>query len=152
MHRDLDLEAGDTVVFSSRVIPGNEQLVERITKRLLRQGVHIVTDEDAAIHASGHPAQDELRTMYEWVRPGVAIPTHGEPQHMAAHARLARETGVNRALTGLNGDLFMVAPNPGMRRGAVVSGRLGVGADGLEPAPSPDYEALAEGEALAPGI
>ena len=152
VHRDLELEAGDTVVFSSRVIPGNEQLVERITKRLLRLGVHIVTDEDAAIHASGHPAQDELRTMYEWVRPGVAIPTHGEPQHMAAHARLARETGVNRALTGLNGDLFMIAPNPGMRRSAVVSGRLGVGADGLEPAPSPDYEALAEGEALAPGI
>ena len=143
-HPDLDLEPGDTVVFSSRVIPGNEEHVERIVKRLKRMGVAIVTDDDADIHASGHPAQDELRAMYGWIRPGVAIPTHGEIPHMQAHARLARSCGVNRALTGLNGDLFMIAPIPGVRRGAVQAARLGVGATALEPLPAPDYVADAE--------
>ena len=145
-HPDLDLEAGDTVVFSSRVIPGNEELVERIVRRLARMGVHIVTDDDADIHASGHPARDELRDMYDWIRPGVAVPTHGTLAHMRAHADLARTCGVNRALTGLNGDLFMLAPQPGMRRGAAPIGRLGAGQGGLEPVAVPDYEAEATEE------
>jgi ribonuclease J len=148
-HPAFDLEPGDTVVFSSRTIPGNEAEVARIVRRLERLQVRVVTADDALIHASGHPARDDLRRMYEWIRPGVAVPTHGEVRRMAAHAGLAGEAGVRRRLTGTNGDLFLLAPNAGVRRGAVRTGRLGVGADGLEPvaAPAPPDH----GEAL-PGI
>ncbi|HSG89608.1 MAG TPA: ribonuclease J [Pseudomonadales bacterium] len=132
-HPAMDLQAGDTVVFSSRVIPGNEPVVARIMARLERLGVHLVTDEDAVIHASGHPAQDELRQMYQWVRPRLAIPTHGEAEHMRVHAQVARDCQVPRQLTGLNGDLFLIAPQIGVRRGAARVGRVGLGAGGLEP-------------------
>lgn len=136
-HPAMELDPGDTVVFSSRVIPGNEEVVAAIMRRLQRRQVRVVTHEDATIHASGHPARDELRQMYQWVRPRVAIPTHGEPEHMRAHAELARENGVPRKLTGRNGDLFMIAPLPGMRRGAVAAGRVGVGENGLQACESP---------------
>lgn len=132
-HPAMELQAGDTVVFSSRVIPGNEEIVARILRRLERLKVHIVTDDDAPIHASGHPARDELRQMYQWVRPRIAIPTHGEPQHMQANAEVARDCQVLRRLTGRNGDLFLIAPQPGVRRRAATVGRLGVGGEDLEP-------------------
>ena len=131
-HPAMELQPGDTVVFSSRVIPGNEEVVANIMRRLQRMQVRVVTDEDAAIHASGHPARDELRQMYQWVRPRIAIPTHGEAEHMRAHAEVARECQVPRQLTGHNGDLFLIAPLPGMRRGAVDAGRVGVGENGLQ--------------------
>lgn len=126
-HPALSLEAGDRVVFSSRVIPGNEALVQTLTGKLRALGVAVVQDGDDSlpIHASGHPAQDELRLMYQWIRPGIAIPTHGENDHMQAHASLAAQAGVPKQLTGFNGDLFMIAPVPGIRRGAVATGRLG---------------------------
>jgi len=76
--------------------------------------------------ASGnHPAKEELRAMYQWVRPAVAIPVHGEEQHMQAHAEIARDTGVPKRLVGRNGDLFMIRPVPGMRRQIIETGRLG---------------------------
>jgi ribonuclease J len=90
-------------------------------------GVEVLTAESAnlPIHASGHPAQEELRAMYQWVRPAVAIPVHGEDQHMQAHAHIARDTGVPKRLVGRNGDLFMIRPVPGMRRQIIETGRLG---------------------------
>ncbi len=126
-HPALSLEAGDRVVFSSRVIPGNEPLVEKLMTKIRERDVTVIQDGDYPdpIHASGHPAQDELRLMYQWIRPAIAIPTHGEVTHMQAHAALAADSGVARQLTGLNGDLFMIAPVPGIRRGAVETGRLG---------------------------
>lgn len=126
-HPCLSLESGDRVVFSSRVIPGNEALVDKLVAALRARDVAIVQDGDYAdpIHASGHPAQDELRRMYEWIRPAIAIPTHGEAIHMQAHATVAADAGVPRQMTGVNGDLFMVAPVPGIRRYAVATGRLG---------------------------
>ena len=126
-HPDFELEAGDTVIFSARAIPGNEEAIDTLINNLKTLGVTVITAEDAGfpIHASGHPAQDELRAMYEWVQPAVAIPVHGEELHMQVHADIARGCGVPRRLVGRNGDLFMIRPVPGMRRQIVETGRLG---------------------------
>ena len=115
------------MIFSARAIPGNEDAIDALIVSLREQGVEVITAEDAdlPIHASGHPARDELTAMYQWVQPDVAIPVHGEAEHMAAHATLAKENGVPRALLGRNGDLFMIRPVPGMRRQVVETGRLG---------------------------
>jgi ribonuclease J len=132
-HRDLSLDAGDTVIFSSRVIPGNERAVERLIGRLEDMGVRVIDSGDTAlpIHASGHPAAEELRKMYRWIRPQIAIPTHGEDRHLAANAAIARECDVPRQLLGSNGDLYCIAPQPGVRRGVARTGRLGLTPGGL---------------------
>lgn len=93
-HRDLALDPGDTVIFSSRVIPSNEGAVERVQTRLSALGVRLVTDHDHLVHVSGHPARAELEQLYRWVRPPVAIPVHGTPRHLAANAAIARGCGV----------------------------------------------------------
>jgi ribonuclease J len=125
---DMELEPGDTVVLSSRVIPGNEVAVGALIQRLRGAGVTVITDEasNLPIHASGHPARDELADMYRWVKPRIAIPVHGEAAHMQANAELAGSLGVPRQMTGANGDLFMLAPVPGVRRAAARVGRLGL--------------------------
>ena len=111
-HFDVDLEKGDTVIFSSRTIPGNEAAIEATVKRLRAKGVHVISADDAElpIHASGHPHKEELQTMYDWIKPHLAIPVHGEERHMLANAEVARETGVPRQLVGKNGDLFQISP------------------------------------------
>ena len=78
------------------------------------------------IHASGHPASEELKTMYQWVQPQCAIPVHGELMHMKANAKIAKASGVRQQLLGQNGDLFYIAPVNGIRRGAVKTGRWGL--------------------------
>ncbi len=125
-HRAFDIGAGDTVIFSSRVIPGNENEVENLVRLLQLKGVKVVQEHDSElpIHASGHPARDELRAMYDCVRPEVLIPVHGEPQHLEAQAALGREHGIPKGLQGRNGDLFTLYPYPGIRRGAVPVGRI----------------------------
>ena len=132
-HPDLELEPGDTVVMSSRTIPGNEEPVGRLVDRLQSQGLIVLQGENlnAPIHASGHPCVEEVRQMYQWIRPGVAVPVHGEQEHMQANAEIAAAVGVPMRLTGSNGDLFMLAPRPGMRRAAAGVGRLGLAANGL---------------------
>ena len=132
-HPDFELEAGDTVIFSARAIPGNEEAIEALVARLRELGVRVITAEDAdlPIHASGHPAQEELELMYKWVRPAIAIPVHGEAEHMETHADIAKATGVPRAMVGRNGDLFMIRPVPGIRRQVVETGRLGWHKEGL---------------------
>ena len=125
---DLSLEAGDTVIFSSRAIPGNEQEIEALIERLEAMQVTVITQEstELAIHASGHPAMEELKKMYQWIRPDIAIPVHGEPKHLKAHSKLAKAAGVPRQQVGTNGDIFYIAPYRGIRRGAVTTGRLGL--------------------------
>ena len=126
-HPDFELEAGDTVIFSARAIPGNEESIDALIAQLRGLGVTVITAEDASlpIHASGHPAQQELQAMYQWVQPGIAIPVHGEAEHMDVHASIAKDCGVRRTLVGRNGDLFMIRPVPGMRRQLASVGRLG---------------------------
>lgn len=136
-HPAMELEAGDTVVMSSRIIPGNEDLVVRILDRLRERGVAVIdnADVDVPVHASGHPCADELASMYGWLRPRLAVPVHGEARHMKANADIARRSGASLALTGSNGDLFYLAPEPGLRRRAALVGRLQVDDDGrLSPA------------------
>jgi len=145
-HPDLVLATGDTVILSSRVIPGNEQAVAGLVARLGSIGIRVIQDGDTALplHASGHPCRDELADMYGWVKPRIALPVHGEPAHMAANAEVARAAGVPRQMQGRNGDLFMLAPVPGIRRGAASTGRLQRTLEGLvavtqstAPAPAP---------------
>ena len=127
-HSAFSLDAGDRLVMSARVIPGNEAVVDALLNRLRALGVEVVCDGDGArpIHASGHPPQDDLTTLYDWVRPRTVVPVHGEPVHLEAQGRLAKGAGVPRQLVGRNGDLFMISPQRAIRRGAVSTGRLGV--------------------------
>ncbi|MBL6807512.1 MAG: hypothetical protein ISQ55_00445, partial [Pseudomonadales bacterium] len=90
-------------------------------------------DDQHQIHASGHPAQEELKTLYGWLKPELIVPTHGTRAHLKGHAELAQRSCGIRALTGENGDLFMLRPQAGVRRDWVKAGRLGVGPKGLEP-------------------
>ncbi len=132
-HPDFELEPGDRVIFSARAIPGNEQAIQGLIDQLTAMQVEVVTVDDAEylIHASGHPAQEELKALYQWVQPEISIPVHGEDVHMKAHAGMARSCGVPRSMTGRNGDLFMLRPVPGIQRQKVKTGRLGWEKGGL---------------------
>ncbi|HTR84947.1 MAG TPA: ribonuclease J [Reyranella sp.] len=123
-HRDLVLEAGDTAIFSARVIPGNERSVGRLQNALMARGVEVVTDHEADIHVSGHPARDELVRVYQWIRPRIAIPVHGELRHMVEHAALARSCQVPETVVAPNGTLVRLAPGPAEIVQRVHAGRL----------------------------
>ena len=123
-NRDIGLQPGDSVVFSSRVIPGNEKSIGRLQNQLSAMGVEIITDRDADLHVSGHPARDELTRLYQWVRPRVAVPVHGEQRHMVEHAALARECQVPAAVVAPNGSLVRLAPGPAEIVDHVPAGRL----------------------------
>lgn len=122
--RNVALGAGDTVIFSSRTIPGNEKPIVDIKNGLIEQGVHIVTDDEALVHVSGHPRRNELRLMYEWVRPSVLVPVHGEAAHLTAHAELAKQSGIENVPRVRNGDLVRLAPGPADVIGEVPCGRI----------------------------
>ena len=111
-HPDISLEKGDLVIFSSRTIPGNERAVGRIQNKLVDLGCDLITDTDALVHVTGHPRREELKEMYGWVRPRIAIPMHGEPRHLAEHAKLATAAGVGQVLSIRNGDIVRLAPTP----------------------------------------
>src|SRR5919206_1781030 len=104
-HPHIVLEEGDVVIFSSRIIPGNEKSISRLHNALLKLRVEVVTAEDHYVHVSGHPCRDELTAMYQMVRPRVAIPVHGEARHLIGHAELARECQVEQAVVIENGDV-----------------------------------------------
>lgn len=123
-HPRVDLTAGDVVVFSARAIPGNELDINRIINALTARGVRVITDRDRLVHVSGHPRRDEMREMYGWIKPRIAIPVHGEPMHLAAHADFARELGVETVLTVQNGAIVRLAPAPATQIDEIESGRL----------------------------
>ena len=132
-HPHVTLEEGDTVIFSSRVIPGNEISIGRLQNALSRQGLHVVTDRDHFIHVSGHPAREELTQMYQWVRPKIAIPVHGEARHLAEHAELARDCQVPQALVTENGEMIRLAPQGAEVLERVETGRLALDGTRLVP-------------------
>ena len=132
-HRDIVLEEGDTAIFSSRVIPGNERSVGRLQNALMARGVEVITDRDADIHVSGHPARDELVRVYQWVRPRIALPVHGEVRHMVEHAALAEACQVPETIVAPNGTLVRLAPGPAEIIDHVPVGRLARDGDGLVP-------------------
>jgi ribonuclease J len=123
-HPDVTLEEGDVVVFSSRVIPGNEKQIAKVQNALAKLGVEIVTAKDHFIHVSGHPARDELRRMYQMIRPKIAVPVHGEARHIKAHAALASECQVPQALEIENGSAVTFEKGRARVAGTVWSGRM----------------------------
>ncbi|MSO92167.1 MAG: ribonuclease J [Rhodospirillales bacterium] len=125
-HPNVRLEKGDAVIFSSRVIPGNETAIARLQNDLVRLGVRFVTWNDAPVHVSGHPARDELTHMYQLARPRIAIPVHGELRHLVAHAELARGCQVAEAVVAENGALVRLGPGRAEIVERVHAGRLGV--------------------------
>ncbi|MBB3808474.1 ribonuclease J [Pseudochelatococcus contaminans] len=109
-HPDISLAAGDRVIFSSRAIPGNEKAINTIINNLVRRGVEVITDHDALVHASGHPRRGELEQMYQWVRPRIVLPVHGEPMHLAGQREFARKQGVQVILRAEDGEMVRFAP------------------------------------------
>jgi ribonuclease J len=125
-HPEVSLESGDTVIFSSRIIPGNEISINRMHNRLSELGVQVVTTNEEHVHVSGHPARDELAQMYQWIRPRIAVPVHGEPRHLVAHAKLALECQVPEAVVVQNGAMVCLAPGRAEIIDEVFTGRLAV--------------------------
>jgi ribonuclease J len=123
-HRNVSLRQGDTVIFSSRVIPGNEAAIHDMQNAFLERGVELITADDHFIHVSGHPARDELKQMYAWARPRIAVPVHGEKRHIREHVKLALELQIPEAIAPNNGDLIRLAPGPAVLIDEVPSGRL----------------------------
>ena len=123
-HPNVSLDAGDRVIFSSRTIPGNERAVNRVQSGLADLGIEVITDQDAAVHVSGHPRRGELEQLYGWTRPAIAIPMHGEGRHLEAHARLAEALGVRQVVRARNGTMVRLAPGPAAIIDDVPVGRL----------------------------
>jgi len=131
-HPRVALGEGDTVVFSSRMIPGNERAIGVVQDNLVRRGVRLMTDMDHLVHVSGHPARDELRRLYRLVRPRYAVPVHGEWRHLTAHAELAREAGA-RPIVLEDGDILSLAPGKPEIVDSAPAGRLAVDGNRLLP-------------------
>ena len=123
-HDTIDLDPGDTVVYSSRQIPGNEPAISKIQDMILRRGIHVITDDDAPVHVSGHPARDEVAEMYGLVKPKIAIPVHGTARHLLAHAELAQSCQVAQTLIPDNGVIIKFLDNKAEKIGTVHTGAL----------------------------
>jgi ribonuclease J len=130
----LKITEGDTVIFSSKIIPGNEMSIGRIMNNLSDAGVIIVTDRQVHIHVSGHPGRPELAEMYKWIRPQIVVPVHGEARHMAEQARFALTQGVPSAIYQKNGDVIRLAPDGPEKIGNERTGRLVLDGDVILPA------------------
>jgi ribonuclease J len=131
---ELKMVEGDTVIFSSKIIPGNEMAIGRVMNALSDSGIVVVTDRQVHIHVSGHPGRPELAEMYRWIRPQILVPVHGEARHMAEQARFARKQGVPSAIYQKNGDVIRLAPNGPEKIGEVRTGRLVLDGDVILPA------------------
>ena len=132
-HPNITLEEGDTAIFSSRIIPGNEKAIGRLHNALIRLGVDVVTAEDHFVHVSGHPYRDELVRMYQMVRPQIAIPVHGEARHLLSHAELARQCQVPDALVIENGAMVRLDRTGATLVDEVAVGRIGSDGKSLLP-------------------
>jgi ribonuclease J len=130
----IKMSEGDTVIFSSKQIPGNEVAIGRIQNALARKNIIMITEKQAHVHVSGHPGRPELAAMYKWIRPEMLIPVHGERRHMAEQARFGLGEGVPRALVQSNGDVVRLAPNGPSIVGKERTGRLVLDGDVILPA------------------
>ncbi|MFC3096415.1 ribonuclease J [Alteraurantiacibacter palmitatis] len=135
----LSLEEGDVVLFSSRVIPGNELAIGRIQNQLAARGIVMVSDRQSFIHVSGHPGRPELEALYSWIRPDILVPVHGEMRHMMEQARLGKSCGIPRQIVQKNGDIVRLAPDGPVKLAEVTNGRLVLDGDIIVPA---DGEAI----------
>lgn len=132
-HPRIGLGSGDTVIFSSRIIPGNERSIFRLQNRLAERGVSVITEKDHFVHVSGHPCRDELADMYRWVRPEISVPVHGEIRHMMEHVKLAQDIQIPQTILAPNGNLVQLAPGKARIVEEVYTGRLYLDGDVLTP-------------------
>jgi ribonuclease J len=123
-HPRVHLSPGDTVIYSSRTIPGNEKPILETQNRLVDQGINIITDDMMLVHVSGHPRQAELQQMYAWTRPQVLVPVHGEAVHLNAQARLGAAAGIPQVAPVRNGDILRLAPGMAEIVGKADTGRI----------------------------
>lgn len=123
-HRSVNLGPGDAVVFSSRIIPGNELSIFEMQNQFAALGVEVLTEQDHFVHVSGHPCREELAQMYRWTRPQIAVAVHGERRQQEEHARLAKSLQVPQALVPENGQLFRLAPGRAQLIDETPSGRI----------------------------
>ena len=123
-HPDVYLDEGDTVIFSSRIIPGNEKKLFKIHNQLVKNNINVISEENAFIHVSGHPGRDEMRDMYDWIKPKISIPVHGEHRHMKEHYDFATSLGVPQPMLIENGDMIKIAPGEPKVIDKVHSGKL----------------------------
>ena len=110
-HQHINLEFGDVVIFSSKDIPGNEKSINNLKNLLVRQKIEIITSDDELVHVSGHANADELKDMYQWTRPYLSIPVHGESIHLVEHGKIAQSCQVPVVKIIDNGSLLKIAPN-----------------------------------------
>ena len=122
--KTVSLTPGDTVIFSSRTIPGNEKAILEIKNRLVDLGMKIIEDGDALVHVSGHPRRNELRKMYEWTRPQIGVPAHGEAVHLVAQGSLMATSGIKQVVQARNGDMVRLSPGAAEIIDQVPFGRL----------------------------
>lgn len=132
-HPQVTLDRDDTVIFSSREIPGNERAIGRLQNMLLGRGIRVLTADDAPVHVSGHPARDELVRMYQWVRPRVLVPVHGEARHQMAQAELGLACQIAETVVPTNGDVVRLGPQPPDKIARVPTGRLAMDGKRLVP-------------------
>ena len=123
-HPDIFIEKDDTVIFSSKIIPGNEKKLYKLHNQLVRDGIEVISEESELVHVSGHPNRDDLREMYEWVKPKCTIPVHGEHRHMIEHINFAKEMKVPNPVQVENGDIVKLAPGKPSVYDKAPSGRL----------------------------
>ena len=123
-HPNVVLESGDTVIFSSRIIPGNEREIFAVQSQLAARGIEVITEQDELVHVSGHPCRDELADMYRWVRPKIAVPVHGELRHLNEHVAFAQSLQIPKSLYAPNGSMIRLAPGPATIVDEVPHGRL----------------------------
>ncbi len=123
-NHEIKLAPGDTVIFSSKQIPGNEIAIGRIMNALSDLGLLTVTERQAKVHVSGHPGRPELAEMYRWIRPKILVPVHGEARHLAEHARFGLSEGVPQTVVQKNGDIIRLAPGKPKKVGEARVGRL----------------------------
>ena len=110
IHPDVFIEKGDTVIFSSKIIPGNEKKLYKLHNQLVREGINVISEETDFVHVSGHPNRDDLKDMYEWIQPNSIIPVHGEQRHMLEHISFAKKLNVPHPIKVENGDIVRIFP------------------------------------------
>ncbi len=130
-HPYVNLQKNDTVIFSSKNIPGNELKISKVQNMLAHKQVHILTARDQFVHVSGHPNREELKEMYEAIKPKIAIPVHGETMHLNEHVLFAEQLGVPQALKVRNGAVVLIRDKEAQIIGEVKTGYLGVDGNSL---------------------
>ena len=109
-HPDVFLESGDCVIFSSKIIPGNEKRLYKLQNQIVKNDIEVISEENAFVHVSGHPNREDLKDMYNWVKPKCVIPVHGEHRHIIEHVAFAKEMQVPKTLQIENGDIIRILP------------------------------------------